>query len=177
VWPRTSSLRFTIEADSATAAPFSPTRSHTQCRCSRTFLCRAAPEKDAFALAWRACRSGRRAGSPPSLQNPYAGPAVPYESGALAVVLPLLYHYFAGVLGQQQGRKRPDILQVLNDCHYQVYVVHLLCGTGPRASSRDEVNNSRSQVHASLIFFDSEAEPWDIVPQLKPHPTRLARRD
>ena len=69
---RTPSLRFsTIEGDSATAAPFSPPRSHTQCRCSRTSLCRAAPAKDAFALAWRACRSDRTAGSPPTLQNPF----------------------------------------------------------------------------------------------------------
>src|SRR5438445_3264615 len=53
------------------AAPFSLPRSHTQCRCSRTPLCRAVPGKDAFALAWRACRSGRTAGLPPTLQNPF----------------------------------------------------------------------------------------------------------
>src|SRR5439155_10594213 len=36
-----------------------------------TSLCRVAPGKDAFALAWRVCRSGRTAGLPPTLQNPF----------------------------------------------------------------------------------------------------------
>jgi len=78
----------TIAPVSATAAPFSPPRSHTQCRCSRRFLCRAAPKEDAFALAWRVCRSSRRVGSPPTLQNPFVHSAASSESGALNLVVP-----------------------------------------------------------------------------------------
>jgi hypothetical protein len=84
VWkkPRTPFLRVsTIETDSATAAPFCPARNHTQCRGSRTSLCREVPGQDAFALAWRACRSGRTAGSPPTLQNLFVA--------LVALVLPL----------------------------------------------------------------------------------------
>jgi hypothetical protein len=84
------SLRFsTTEPVSATAAPFSPPQSHTQCRCSRKFLCRAAPGKDAFALAWRVCRSSRRVGSPPSLQNPFVGAAASSELRVLNLIVRL----------------------------------------------------------------------------------------
>ena len=82
-------VRFSIiKPVSATAALFSPPQSHTQCRHSCKSPYRAAPERDACALAWRVCRSGRRAGSLPRLQNPFVV-AASSESGAFNLVLPL----------------------------------------------------------------------------------------
>jgi hypothetical protein len=87
---RAPSLRFpTIEPVSATAAPSSPPRSHSECRCNRKSLCRAAPERGAFAPAWRVCRSGRKVRSPPGPQNPFVAPAASSESAPLKHVLPL----------------------------------------------------------------------------------------
>ena len=111
------SLRFsTIEPVSATAAPFSPPQSHTECRCSRKFLYRAAPGKDAFALAWRVCRSSRRAGSPPSFQNPFFRPVASSESGDLNLIVRLAPLLFCRSFGPAAMQKRPDeILPAHND--------------------------------------------------------------
>ena len=69
------------------AVPFCLTQSRTQYRRSCESPCPAAPERDAFAPAWRVCRSGRRDGLLPGFQIVFVGAVASSESGALNFVL------------------------------------------------------------------------------------------